>query len=449
MKPTTAGALVKSAALVRSTVALAAAILLAAATAGAAAPPEKPSAETPPAEAGQPEAADPGGATLTNNWFGAGDRLAEQGLTLKLSATQVFQDMARGGVFTHRHAGRYSGRYDFEVEGDLERLARVQGGSFYILAEGGWSGGIENVAIANHFNPNGVALGTHSVRVQEFWYQQSLLDDRVSIRIGKIDLTGTFECHTCPGSFDGNTFANDETTQFLNAALVNNPTIPFPERGLGAVVFVRLTDSWYASAGVGDAKAREGQTGFNTAFEDPHETLSLYETGYVAHLPSANGPLHGAYRVGMWYDTVTKDRFDGEGVRRGDTGLYVSMDQVFLKETNDPNDEQGLGAFARFGFADAAVNPVKFFWSAGGQYRGLLPGRDADVLALGVAQGRLSDAPGAGFTARSETAIETYYSVEVTPWLHVGPSIQYIFSPGGLREARDALVVGIRIRAAF
>jgi len=449
MKPTIATAFTQCAAFARSTVALAAPLLLAAAIAKAAAPPEKPSAETSPAEAGQPATADAGGSTLTNNWFGAGDRLAEQGLTLKLSASQVYQDMAHGGVFTHSHAGRYSGRYDFEILGDVEKLAGVKGGSFYILTEGGWSRGIENVAVSNLFNPNAVPLGTTAGHIVEFRYDQSLCNDRLRIRVGKIDLTGTFESADIPGAFDANAFANDETSQFLNSALVNNPTIPFPQRGLGAVVSMKLTDSWYVSAGVGDASARDGLTGFSTAFDGSHETLSLYETGYIAALPSANGPLHGAYRVGMWYDTVPRDRFDGEGDCRNNTGLYVSIDQVLLKEKDDPKDAEGLGAFARFGFADAAVNAVKFFWSAGGQYRGLLPGRDADVLALGVAQGRLSNAPGAGFTAPSETAVETYYSIEVTPWLHLAPSIQYIFSPGGLREARDALIVGVRIQAAF
>jgi hypothetical protein len=65
-----------------------------------------------------------------------------------------------------------------------------------------------------------------------------LLDGAVLIRVGKLDLTGGFECRGCPVSFDGNSFANDQTTQFLNGALVNNPTIPFPDRGLGAVVHV-------------------------------------------------------------------------------------------------------------------------------------------------------------------------------------------------------------------
>jgi hypothetical protein len=47
--------------------------------------------------------------TLTRNWFGAGEKIAEIGLTIKLSLTQTYQDVARGSVYTHRHSGRYTG----------------------------------------------------------------------------------------------------------------------------------------------------------------------------------------------------------------------------------------------------------------------------------------------------------------------------------------------------
>jgi porin len=230
---------------------------------------------------------------------------------------------------------------------------------------------------------------------------------------------------------------------------VNNPTIPFPDRGLGAVVYFQPVESWYVAAGVGDAEAKSGQMGFHTAFREDHRTLSLYEMGYVAELPSANGPMHGAYRVGMWYDTRPKDRFDGFGTKRDDVGLYVSVDQVLFKEKNDPKDAQGLGFFSRFGLADQEVDPIRMFWSAGAQYQGLIPGRDNDVLGIGVARGRSTDRPGAGFTAAHETVVEAYYNIEVVSGLNVSPSVQYIADPGFRSETRDAVIVGVRIQVSF
>jgi porin len=406
---------------------------------------DAPKAAAAPAE---PAADEP--STLTSNWFGAGEKLAEAGLSIRFSLTQIYQDVARGGAYTHRHCGRYTGTYDLEMEADLEKMAGLKGGSLYILTEGGWSPGVDPASVGSLFGVNADAvIADRTIVVTEFRYDQRLFDDKLHIRIGKIDLTGGFECHGCPVAFDGNSFANDETTQFLNGALVNNPTIPFPERGLGAVVYFRPVEHWYAAAGVGDGKARENTTGFNTAFESGTRALSLAETGYIAELPSENGPMHGAYRIGMWYDSRNKDRFDGTDVKRGDTGMYVSVDQVLYRENADPKDTQGLGVFSRFGLADQAVNAVRMFWSAGAQYQGLIPHRDDDVLGIGLARGRVTDDSGAGFTHKHETVVEAYYNIQAAPWLNVSPSVQYVADPGAQRGARDAVIVGVRVQMAF
>ena len=389
------------------------------------------------------------GETLTGHWFGAGHALLDCGLDLRLSATQVIQDVAHGGLSTHRRKGRYAGSYDLEIEADMEKVAGLAGGTLYIHGEGSWSHGVDPTSVGSLFGTNADAAGNRSIDVTEVWYEQALADGKVRVRLGKLDLTGTFECHGCPVAFDGNRFANDETLQFLNGALVNNPTIPFPDRGLGAILYVQPTDQWYLAAGLGDARADARETGFNTAFESGSRFISLYETGYVVELPSANGPIHGAYRVGLWHDPQVKDRFDEDGTESNDTGWYISADQVILKENSDPEDTQGLGVFTRLGWADEAVNDVRFFWSAGAQYQGLLEGRDDDVLGVGMARGRTSREPNAEFTAAHETVLEAYYNIQVTPWLSVSPDLQYIWHPGGQSVVKDAFVVGVRIQASF
>jgi len=413
--------------------------------------------ETPPTEAHPAETstdaapAAPGYArdTLTGNWFGAGDRLAEAGLTIRLAATQVYQGLTRGGLPEHEHSGRYTGSYDLEIEGDLERLARLRGGSFYLLAEGGWGNSLDDAAVGSLFGANSDAYGFRSMDLTEFWYEQQFLDGRVRVRLGKLDLTGGFECRGCAVAFDGNAYANDETAQFLNGALVNNPTIPFPDNGLGVVLYVQPTERWYVCAGVADAQASATETGFRTAFHGEDYSVSLYETGYVADLPSAHGPMPGAYRLGMWYHPQPKDRFDGRRPERDDVGLYVSCDQMLLKETKDPADAQGLGAFLRFGLADQRLNAVRLFWSAGCQYRGPVPGRDDDVAAIGMARGRVTSESEAGFTRSHETVLEAYYAVQVLPWLAVSPHVQCIWHPGAMRGPLEDVILGVRVQAAF
>jgi len=385
--------------------------------------------------------------TLTNNWFGLGEKLEDIGLSVGLGATQVYQHNLRGGAGTHRRAGRYTGSYDLELNVDLEKLAGLPGASMYLLAEGSWSDGIDASSIGSLFGVNDDAGGDREIDVTELWYEQALLDGKLRIRAGKIDLTAGFECRGLPSAFDGNAYANDETAQFLNGALVNNPTIPFPDNGLGVMAHLQPLECWYLAAGVSDARADARQTGFRTTFHDEDYFFSIFETGVVRHLPSANGDLPGAYRVGFWYDPQPKDRFDGRGTRRDDMGLYMTVDQSIFKENDDAEDTQGLGVFARYGAARSDVNEIRHFWSTGAQYQGLISGRDDDVLGFGVARGHLSSR--AGFTSSQETAMELYYNARITPWLNVSPSVQYIFSPGGDHDVDDAVIAGIRLQISF
>lgn len=374
--------------------------------------------------------------SLTAGLFGAEEVLEERGLTVVLGLTQVYQQNVRGGLSTRRTSQRFPGSYDLELEADLERLIGLPGGLVHLLAEGSWRDGISDSAVGSLFGVNDDAGGDRAVDVTELWYQQDFAGGAVRVRLGKLDLTGGFECRTCPVTFDGNSFANDETVQFLNSALVNNPTIPFPQNGLGLIVYLQPAEWAYVSAGVADAEADARETGFSTTFGGPGHFFSVYEAGVVAEVPSPGGALTGAYRAGLWYDPQPKERLDGRGRERDDLGFYASVDQMLFRESPEEGNAQGLGLFARLGVADQAVNEVRFFWSAGAQYQGLLPTRDDDVVALGVAQGRLS--PDADFTTASETAIELYYSARITPWVRVTPSVQVILNPGGDDRVNDA-----------
>ena len=140
-----------------------------------------------------------------------------------------------------------------------------------------------------------------------------------------------------------------------------------------------------------------------------------------------------------------KDYLDGTGTKRDDVGFYVSADQVVWRENGE--DEQGLGLFGRFGSADDRVNEIEIAWSCGASYRGLLEGRDDDVIGLGITQARFSE--DAGFSASSERVVELFYNAQLTPWLHVTPDVQWVANPGGDRSVSNAWVAGLRVQMEF
>jgi porin len=389
--------------------------------------------------------------TLSDGFFGLNDKLTDDGIGLALGVTNIYQHNLRGGVSTHRRAGRFSGSCDLELNADFEKLLGIKGGRLYMLTEGSWSksGGIDGPSVGSVFGVNGDGSSRRAIDVTELWYEQTLLDGTMRVRFGKMDLTGGFEHHNCPVSFDCSNFANDETAQFLNGALINNPTIPFPDRGLGIAAYYNPISHWYISAAVADAQADFRETGFRTTFHGPAYFFYIFETGITPQLDSAKGPLQGAYRLGLWYDPQPKANSDSSSVSRDDVGFYITCDQMLIRENDDPEDTQGLGAFFRYGHADSKRNDITDFWSLGFQYQGLFDGRDDDILGLGFAQGFFSDHASTTYTDDFESALELYYNAQVTPWLSVSPSIQYIANPGGNKSADNAVVLGVRTQMVF
>lgn len=393
--------------------------------------------------------------SLTDGFWGLNEALEPSGIDFAFAIANIYQINTHGGTSTHRRQGRWSGSYDLEMNFDLEQLAGIEGGSIYMLAEGTWSRkDIDGTSVGSYFGVNGDFAPREAFNIIELWYQQSYWEDTLQLRIGKLDMTGGFECRGCPVSFDGNRFANDEYTQFLNAALINNPTIPFPDYGLGAILHWNPIEQWYFSIGAADAQADKRETGFNTTFYGEDYFVYMAETGITPQFDSSNGPLLGAYRVGVWYDPQPRpldaDSFNNPDKQyRDDTGLYLSFDQTLTKENNDPRDNQGLGVFFRYGYGHSRSNDMTNFFSFGCQYQGLLEGRDEDVLGLGYAHGTFSDRASTTHTEDYESVVEMYYSAQVTGWMALSPSVQYVANPGGTAGVSDALIFGVRSLITF
>jgi porin len=387
---------------------------------------------------------------LTGNWWGARPWLEEHGITFEMATTAYFQSVARGGLNT-RHAHNIIGTNDIELTFDFTKLRLVPGGTAYMWATNAWGESPSTRGwVGDLFGVNGGEVGNRPMDVHELWYEQALLDDKLRIRLGKLCLAS---------SFDTNDFASwDPTTQFMNYGLNVAPNIPFPANGFGALgvqSFVTPVPWLYLGAGVVDADAIFNDCGFATTFHGPANTFSMYEFGLA---PTFAERLPGHYRFGLWYDPQPKEEFfDSLGGRRttiprkrDDVGFYVNFDQVLWREKpEDEENTEGLGIFARYSYAHADANLIEHFWSFGGQYQGLIPRRDNDVLALGVGQGLLSKQSRlAGFDPHCETALETYYAIQLLPWLTLTPDMQWILRPGG-ENGRDAWVIGLRLQVTF
>jgi len=380
--------------------------------------------------------------TPADGFFGLNDRLPDKAIEVGFGITNVYQANVKGGTSTHNHKGRHVGRYDMELSADLEKLLGIEGGSFFIHGWGGWPDeeGIDGLSVGSYFGTNAVSVGNRGMDIVECFYEGPFFSNNLTLAIGKLDFTGIF---------DASEYADDECTQFLNASLVDDPAIPFAAHSLGVVLTWDVTESWYITGGVGDAQADSRETGFRTTFHKEDYFFYALETGVTRQLNSANGLMPGTYRIGIWNDPQPKAHSDSSKNYRGDVGVYLSCDQMLIKENPDSEDNQGLGAFFRYGHASSKRNDITNFWSFGFQYQGLIEGRDEDVLGVGFAQGIFSNRASTTYRDDYESAAEVYYNAQVTPWLNVSPSIQYVANPGGTETASDAVLLGVRTLISF
>ncbi len=288
----------------------------------------------------------------------------------------------------------------------------------------------------------------------KYWWQQRLFEGKLEFRLGKllnvVDIV------------DRNAYAANYLNQFVNEGLNYSLNIPVV-RSLGAYVRVEPADWLYVFAMAADADyaattISHGAGGFDTAFGGEDHFLGYGELGVKSRFASRNGELPGNYRFGLWYNPRSRQVFmdDLGGLRAprtdsSDVGFYVNFDQMVWKENDDAKDKQGLGVFARYGYAKGDVNAINHFWSVGASYLGPIPSRDKDVLAFGVAQSIMSQdlRDEINPLADRETVYELYYAFEVAPWCVITPDLQVITNPGGNKNARDAFIGGVRVKIVF
>jgi porin len=87
-------------------------------------------------------------------------------------------------------------------------------------------------------------------------------------------------------------------------------------------------------------------------------------------------------------------------------------------------------------------NTFPFFYSTGLVYQGLIPRRDRNTMAVGLAYGKFSRALK---DQDFEMISEWTYEMALVPWLTLQPDMQYIFKPGGTGDIPNAFVLGIQI----
>jgi len=260
--------------------------------------------------------------------------------------------------------------------------------------------------------------------------EQRFFDDKLFFAAGKLDLSYWF---------DWNEAASSADTQFLSSALVNNLTIPFPAKGLGAMASIKPLDWLYFQSGAATARASSTKVGLSDGF---NSTLFINELGLTPKF----GSLQGNYRFIFYLDREKLDCLNSDETKKSNIGWALSFDQAVTDR---------ITLFFRYGFADQKVSDIEYFWSGGAQFLEPIPGRKFDCLGIGIARSilgndyREANAAEDYGVSRAETMYEIYYSCHLNNSLTLTPDIQMVTHPNAEESAKTEIVCGLRFLLSF
>ncbi len=251
--------------------------------------------------------------------------------------------------------------------------------------------------------------GLDRVSVREVWLQSMLMEDRLRLVAGKLDLANYF---------DMNAVANDETTQFLSSAFVNNLALSAPGNSPGVVSYFNAEKGF--SFGLG------AQSNDNSGAAVTDRLFAVGEIDYSN--PEFLFGREGNYRFWGRYNAADRGRAFG-----------ISFDQKFTDR---------LTAFSRFGITgNTAPEEVEWTWSLGLGMESPFSFRKKDQTGLAFSQIKM---PG----GKKEDFMEAYYNMFITDHMSLSLDSQVFINSIG--DPEDTAVdedllsaFGLRVQMDF
>ena len=264
-------------------------------------------------------------------------------------------------------------------------------------------------------------------QVSEIWYRHRLADGRVWVKFGKMEANEDFAFVEYGG-------------EFLNSSPGFSPTVPlvtYPDQDWGIVLHTAFTEELHVNLGLFQGDNNGGRSVGNTADALRGPKIFL-EPSFNYEL----GDLPGTVRLGAWWNGQELESLNGLSQSDQTWGFYATWDQLLVES----DAGQAVGVFAQVGFSSEDYYEAGQYYGAGVQVTAPLSRRQNDVAGIGVFHVQLSDE--AGFETDSETTIELYYKLQLSPRISIKPDLQYILNPGGTRND-NSIVAGVRTELSF
>ena len=247
--------------------------------------------------------------------------------------------------------------------------------------------------------------GFDRIVVNEAWTEFLFLQEIFTVTTGKIDLTNYF---------DNNAAANDENSQFISGAFINNTAFAVPSNSPGLRIRTTILERFYIQFAI----AKEENSG-NNIFNN------LYKIGGFGFKLFPFSDFEAELHVFGYSHPLANDRF----------GFGISVSQKIAAR---------FTIFGRFGNNEntlAELYQIKSAWSCGSQFTENILGEPS---VIGVAFGSTKPYDN---SLTNEKLTELYIKQQINTWIGISAHFQHVWDTGGKNNKYSLL--GLRVNFAF
>ena len=350
-----------------------------------------------------------------------------------------------GGI---KREGSYEGFANIGFDLDMNRIAGVSGGAVHFLVSDIQGQSFATYSGSSYLNNRVFAGVGPTLRLNELSYEQSLFEQHLNLRIGRIP------AYT---QFDGSELYCTFITSLCRtpaAYTFDRGYPPYPASTYAAIAQVRIAGPAYANIAVFENEpvlsttshsgfpGRDWGLNYASGATIPAQ-LGYRTTAQQEHYPRAFD-VGGFYDTGRYADPLLnaggRNRVQFGGPSRMDNGLsqfYVQAQQMVYRP--DATD-RGMTLFGGANWATSGQPNVQRMVFGGIYCKGLVPDRPNDTAGLAVSllgvnpriteriSSLLAKSTG-GQASRSEISYEVNYGLAVAPGFTFKPFLQFISHP--------------------
>lgn len=424
------------------------------------------------------------GEVLSGDWWGIRNYLDDSGVELSASYTNNIAGNPVGG---QSQGFTYTDNVSFGLQLNFEQLIGWKGLTFDVSGLNRAGSSLSQDNIKNQFTVQQV-YGGQTAMFYALVLEQRLLDDKVSIKVGRFSTGDDFASSPIywlymNNGIDGNPQALPVNTQFsaypwavwaarlrvqptpefnamIGAYQVSNRVFDREYHGLdwsirpgdGVLLISQFgwTPEFFKKPVEKDAPASDGKTAIETKARSEGKSFKAVAPDTVMK------GLPGHYWFGAYYSPWTFNDIGnpGKNTVTNSYGFYWHADQMVWQES--PGSDQGLTLWSAFVLSPQQdIAKLPFQANAGAVYKGLIPCRDQDYSMLGFVYGKFSsnyanytESQGGGHPDY-EIVIEASYRVNLTKFAYFQPDLQWVINPGGTGNIPNALVLGAQMGVTF